>query len=199
MTPNQKKADAQLRSMKSKLTRWLKVRKHMDKYAAGLVPPATLRKPGTKPVPPQVVAASLKPERYEGEQDLANAVYNLLVETGVSPAAIPSPDVKKHPDAAVHVVEFALQGKAPSEVNGPQAQGVVWFVLAIPIAGIVFFLSHMVSKKAEVEMEKERLRCIEAGACTDSGFWLKIASMGVIGWFAWEKVGVGKKVQKLLK
>jgi hypothetical protein len=169
----------------------------MDNYVAGNVKaPALLRNPGAKPLPPAVVGSTLRAERYANEADLARQLYQLLVECGLDASSLPRPDVARDPDAAVKLAKIAISGKSPAEVSAPQAQGLAWFVLAIPVAGAALVISQYIKSKADVAMEQERLRCIESGACTDSGFWLKVASIAVIGWLAWDKMGLREAVNK---
>ena len=62
-------------------------------------------------------------------------------------------------------------------------------------AGVLLLtITSFIKNRAEVQKEKARLECIKIGACTDTGFWLKTAAIVVLGWFVWDKLGVGKKV-----
>lgn len=191
-TPGEKKqAEVALKGMRRGLKDWLKYRKRMNDYVSGKVKaPALYRLPGNKPLPPAAVGVTLRRERFAEEQDLAETLYTLLTECGADPAALPKPDVAKDQNAAAKLATIAIEGKTPSEAVAPSAQGIVWFVLLIPVAGVVIVLSQIIKSKADVAKEKERLRCIQSGACTDSGFWLKIASVSVIGWLAWDKMGL---------
>jgi hypothetical protein len=200
-TPSEKRqAEVALKGMRKGLIGWLKFRKRMDEYVAGKVQaPKLYRLPGTKPMPPAVVGYTLRNDRFAEEQDLANTLHALLVECGADPAALPCANVARDPDAAVKLATIAIKGKTPSEAASPSAQGIVWFVLLIPIAGVVIVLSQLIKSKADVVKEKERLRCIQAGACTDSGFWMKIAAVSVVGWLAWDKLGLREKVDAIKK
>lgn len=197
-TPSDKqRAEAALRQMQRSLRGWLTYRRRMDAYVVGkIVPPVLFRR--AKPLPPSAVAATLRRDRYRGEQDLADTLHALLVETGCPAEALPLPNVANDPDAAVKLAEIALAGKCPSEMPVMQATGIIW-LLAIPIAGAVLVISQMIKSKADVEKERERLRCIEAGACTDSGFWLKVGAIAVTGWLAWDKFGLREAVEKRTK
>jgi hypothetical protein len=190
-----KQAEAALKQMQHGLKSWLKVRKRMDGYVVGQVrAPELFRR--AKPLPPAVVAKTLRADRYRDEQDLAETLYSLLTECGADAASLPAPDVAKDPDAAAKLAVIAINGKTPSEVASPAAQGFVWFVLAIPVAGVVLVISQMIKSKADVVMQKEQLRCIESGGCTDYGFWLKVGAIAVTAWLAWDKFGVREAVQK---
>ena len=58
------------------------------------------------------------------------------------------------------------------------------------MAGAVLIISQLIKSKADVQLAHEERLCKESGACTDTGFWLKVASIGVIGWLAWDKLGL---------
>lgn len=195
--PTAAESEAAIRSMRASLKEWLKLRKRMDQYVAGNVnAPRALRNPGAKPLPPSVVGSTLMAERFAVEQDLAWQLFTLLTETGLAPSSLPQPNLRTDPNAAVKLAEVAINGKLPSEMGSPSAQGIVWFVLAIPVAGLVLVISQAIKSKADLAKEQERLRCIESGACTDSGFWLKMASLAVIGWIAWDKMGLKEAIRK---
>ena len=190
------KAVAALQSMRRSLKKWLKLRRTMDAYVVGKhQAPRWFRNPGAKPLPPSVAALNLKQDRFHVEQDLANTVFSLLVESGADPQSLPQPNVAVDSDAAVKIAEVAVAGRAPEEASSAQAQGIVWFVLAIPVAGVVLVLSQLIKSKADTAIEMERLRLVEAGAITDSGFWLKVASVGVVAWLLWDKVGLKEKIK----
>jgi len=193
---DKKKAEASLKQMQGGLKKWLKFRKRMNEYVAGqLQAPALFRR--AKPLPAAVVARTLRGDRYADEQDLAETLYALLTECGADPSALPAPDVAKDPDAAVKLAHIAVQGKTPSEASSPQAQGIVWFVLAIPAAAVVLVISQIVKSKADVAKHKEEMRCIQSGACTDYGFWLKVGAVATISWLAWDKFGLREAVRKI--
>lgn len=193
MSASKREAEAALKQMKRSLRAWLKYRQKLDDYAAGRVEaPVLFRR--AKPLPPQVVRATLRSERFEGEQDLANTLRGLLIETGC-PISLPSSDVRRDPDAAVKLARIAIAGKCPGEAPA-QGMGIVWFALAIPVAGIVLVISQFIKSRADVEKERERLRCIQAGACTDAGFWLKVGAVATVSWLAWAKLGLREVVEK---
>lgn len=192
----QRQAKKALEQMQGSLKSWLRTRKHMDEYVAGKVKaPALFRR--AKPLPPAVVATTLRTDRYADEQELAEVLYALLVECGMDSSALPIPDVAKDPNVAVKLATVAIKGKVSSSTNAPAAQGIVWFVLAIPIAGVVLVVSQWIKSKADVIKEKEKIRCIESGACTDEGFWLKIGSIGLVSWLAWDKLGLREAVRRI--
>ena len=164
-------AKARIAKMKNSLKRWMKIR-------------------SKRPSSPEV-----RVERFAHEQDLANTLWQLLVECGMNPTSLPAADVNKDPDAAVKLAKIAITGKPSDEVSVAQDQGFVWF-LVIPVAGAVLVLTHLISTKADVAMQKEEISCIQSGNCTDYGFWLKMGSVAVIGWIAWDKLGLKSKFKK---
>jgi hypothetical protein len=181
--------------MRRSLRGWLTARKTMDAYVAGQRKPAGLfRNPGARPLPPAVAAMNLRERRFAHEQDLANTLFALLTESGFDPSSLPQANVGVEPNAAVNLAEIVIAGRTPTEVSSPSSQGFIWLV-AIPVAGAVLIISQLISSKADVAKEKERLACVVSGACTDSGFWLKVASIGVIAWLAWDKLGLKDKIK----
>lgn len=195
---NKQRAEAAIRQMRRSLRAWLKYRDRMDDYVAGKIePPALFRR--AKPLPRAVVAATLRDDRRVGEQDLANTLHALLVEMGCPSGVLPSTNVAVDPDAAAKLARIAIAGKCPGEAASAQAQGIVWFVLAIPVAAVVLIAGQIIQSKADVQKEKERLRCVQSGACTDSGFWLKMGAIAVTGWLAWDKFGLREAVKKRAK
>lgn len=192
-TASQAQARAALDSMKRSLEGWLKYRRILDEYVAGKRPaPAFGRAPGVKPLPPAVVKATLFKERFATEQDLAETLFALLVEMGCPKASLPAPSVQADPDVAVKLATLAINGGCPE-----QGLGVIWFV-AVPIGALVLIISQYLKSKADVARDKARLDCIKVGACTDYGFWLKIASVAVLGWLAWDKMGLREASKGLL-
>lgn len=200
-TPAQKRqAEQAIKSMQRTLKSWLKFRQRMDRYVAGQVKaPALFRNPGAKPLPPSVVGATLGAERFNDEQDLAETLHALLTECGADASALPVPDISQDPNVAVKLATIAIKGKTPEEVSSNQAQGLAWFVLLIPVAGIVLTISQFIKSKADVAKDKERIRCIESGACTDAGFWLKVGAIAITAWLAWDKFGLREAVEKKKK
>jgi hypothetical protein len=199
MPSDKAKAEAALKAMQRSLKGWLKSRAKVDAIAAGKITPAALfRRPGARPLPASAVAATLRQDRLQVEQDLADQLYALLKETGCH--GVVYPDVKSEPNAAVRVAEIALAGKCPSDADrapaGQEGLGIIWFVLLIPIAGVVIVLSQIVKSKADVAKHQADMQCIQSGHCTDTGFWLKVASVSVLAWLAWDKFGVRERVVK---
>lgn len=187
---NSAQAERALRGMRGELKSWLQFRRTMDAYVAGLRKPAgAFRNPGARPLPPAVAALNLRRDRLAREQDLADTMHALLVEAGFDPTSLPASSVTVDSNAAVKLAEIVIAGRAPTEAVQPVSQGWIWLV-AIPVAGAVLIISQLIQSKAELAKERERLACVQAGACTDTGFWLKVASIAVIGWIAWDKLGL---------
>ena len=137
--------------MKRSLKSWLRYRNLLDDYVAwNRTAPMLFRRPGSKPLPARTIEATLSKERLADEQSLASTLHSLLLEVGVAPSCLPAPDVASDPEAAVRLAEIAIHGACPSELPTPAAQGLVWFVLAIPIAGVVLISSQLIKRRADV-------------------------------------------------
>jgi hypothetical protein len=185
-----RKAEAELRRMKRSLKGWLKYRSRINAVATG-------RAKGK--VPAHVARIMVERNRdWAREQTLALELYALLSEV-MDSQGLPDPNLSKDPDAAAKLARIAIAGKVEGE--GPaEAQGIIWLWPAVIVVGMVLFaIVTKIRSDADVLKERERMECIKVGACTDYGFWLKVGSLTLLGWFAWEKLGVGAKVKKLLK
>lgn len=185
-----RKAEAELRGMKRSLKGWLKYRDRINAVATG-------RLKGK--VPAHVARIMVERNRdWAREQTLALELYALLSEM-MDPQRLPDPDLSKDPDAAAKLARIAIAGKVEGE-GAAEAQGVFWLWPAVVVVGLVMFaIVTKIRSDADVLKEQARMECIKAGACTDYGFWLKVGGMVMVGWFAWEKLGVGEKVKKALK
>lgn len=190
--PDQKGAAVrELARMKNSLKGWLKYRGFNDEIASGKRPAR---------VPPGLAKKTLMRDRdWAGEQKLADDLY-LMLSMSRDPSTLPAPDVTTDPDAAVKLACIALSEPPGSAVPGPQATG-IWPLVLIGTVGVVvlFTITSFISNRAEVQKEKERIKCINDGGCTDYGFWLKTAGVLVVGYFAWEKLGIGDRVKRLVK
>ena len=191
VTPAEKiKAEKRIKKMRRSLTRWLKKRKVNDEAAMGL------RK---AKVPARVLAQTLPLTRdWALEQRLAVQLHGLLSEF-MDAAMLPNPDISKDPNAAVKLAQIAIGGKLPSEASTPQAQGLlpllIWPMVLV-VGMVLFTVMGKISSDADLAELKENNRCVESGACTDSGFWLKMGAIAVVGWIAWDKLGVKKAFKK---
>jgi hypothetical protein len=124
-------------------------------------------------------------------------LYGLLIEMGCNAASLPKPDVATDPDAAAKLAVIAIKGICPSDATPqPQALGIFWFAIAIPIAGVAFVISQSIKSKADVAKHEAEIRCRESGACTDAGFWLKWGAIAVGAWVVWDKFGLKEKFKK---
>lgn len=192
VTPAEKaKAEKRIKKMRRSLKRWLKKRRINDEAAMG--------KRKAK-VPASVLARTLPLARdWALEQRLAVQLHGLLSEF-MDAAQLPNPDIAKDPNAAVKLAQIAISGRLPAEAQAPTAQGFVPVLFIWPIiivVGMVMFtIMSKISSDADLAELKENNRCIESGACTDSGFWLKMAGVAVVGWIAWDKLGVKKAFKK---
>ena len=185
--PDTATAQSALRGMRRSLTGWLKYRQINDDVAAG-------KKRAKYPAATAKVML-MQNRDWAGEQKIANQLHALLSEV-FDAAELPSADVKKDPNAAVRLAKIAISGKLPSETNAPQAQGLIWLWPLVVVAGLVAFtITSYVSTQAEVQKDKEHKECIQSGACTDYGFWLKVASIGVVGYLVWDRLGIGSKLK----
>lgn len=193
-------AEAKLQAMKRSLEQWLKYRTRMDSVAAGKQPKVLLKRPGKiRKTPPGLLKAELRAERFPTEQRLAEQLHALLSEIFDS-SQLPGADVSKDPNAAVKLARIAISGKLPGEAVAPEEAGFVWLWPAVIVVGLVLFtITTAIKSQADVAKEKERLLCVREGACTDSGFWLKIGSVAVIGWIVWDKMGLRERVSGALK
>lgn len=189
--PDVEVAKAALARMKRSLSDWLRFRARNDAAAEGKV---------KAKFPPGTVRVMLSQSRdWAGEQKLANQLHALLSEV-FDARELPDPDVKKDPAAAVKLAEIAIAGKLPDEANAPSDTGFIWLWPMVIVGGLIAFtITSYVQTQADLQKEKERLECIKVGACTDWGFWVKAAAVGVIGWLVWDRMGVGDRVKGALK
>jgi hypothetical protein len=195
-TQSQAQAHAKLQSMKGSLRKWLKFRATMDDYVQG-----KSKRPKKKwKIPPGQVAKTQRHERYPIEQKLATQLFDLLVASGCDPRVLPVPDVSRNPDAAANLASLVIDSKVcgPGQTPGPQAQGIIW-LLAIPVAAATMLAYAKIKSDADLAMKQEENRCIMAGGCTDTGFWLKVASVSVIAWLVWDKFGGKEAATKTRK
>ena len=67
--------------------------------------------------------------------------------------------------------------------------------MVIVVGAVAFVISQKIRSDAEAAAEHERLECIKAGKCTDTGFWLKVGAVGLVGWLAWDKMGLRERAK----
>jgi hypothetical protein len=184
------KAEKRIKSMRRSLKGWLKARIRNDEAAMGKV---------KAKVPPEVLAKTLPLARdWAGEQRIAVELHALLSEF-MDASRLPDPDIAKDPNSAVKLAQIAINGKLPVEASRPTPQGAFPVVFIWPVVIIVgmvaFTIMSKISSDADVQKHKEEQISLRSGAITDSGFWLKMASISVIGLIVWnnrDKLGFKK-------
>ncbi len=181
-----KKAKAKLASMRRSLGNWLDYRGRIDHVANGGMPGkrATQRE--------MAIAWNQIHQRPRYEQQLATRLHGLL-STIEPDLVLPEPDLSGHPDAAVRLAEVAIFGPPAALAGFPVAT--TWMWPALIVGGLLVAVTVGINAAADVATEKERIACIQAGACTDYGFWLKGAAVVGLAWFVWKELGVGHVVR----
>jgi len=184
-------AARELAGMRRSLASWLKYRTLNDQVTAGT---AKLRKP-------LAYAQRVVAQRDMAiEQDLATKLSVLL--TALMPEqALPVADLSVNPAGAVQLAQIALAG--PSMLSSPSptggflsAGGHPWLWPVLIVGGLLLVTTTAIKSAADVAKDQEEKACIEAGACTDYGFWLKAGGILALAWFAWEKLGVKHAFEK---
>jgi hypothetical protein len=184
-TKDVQQAAAELAKMRGSLAKWMKYRLLNDQVAAGT---AKVRKP-------LAYAQRVVAQRDMAvEQDLATKLSALL--SALLPGQpLPSADLGANPGGAVQLAQIALTGaqvvSSPSATgNFLSAGGHPWLWPALIVGGLLLVITTAIKSAADVAKDQEEKACIEAGACTDYGFWLKAGGVLAVAWFAWEKLGV---------
>jgi hypothetical protein len=190
------RSQAELNRMKRSLAKWLKYRAMVDQVAQGVLPTS-------KPVAYAAQIAT-NAQSKRNEQQLANQIHILLEQVNPD-ATLPNPDISANPDAAVQLAKMVLGIADPSTVSTttPTATGLwgmaPWMLPVIIASALLIGITTAIKSAADVAQQQEQDACIEAGACTDYGMWLKWAAIVGLAWFAWEKMGVGDKVKSSIK
>jgi len=186
------KATAELASMRRSLAGWLKYRTINDGVLAGTV---ATRKP--KGYAQRAIAGA---RDTASEQDLADKLSTLLAEI-MPDVQLPNADLRSNPHGAVQLAQIALNGSAPVMTTAPSATGAThpWLWPVLIVGGLLLGVTTAIKSAADVAMTKEQTACIEAGACTDYGFWLKAGGIAMLAWFAWRELGVGDVVKSVIK
>jgi len=189
--PDVQAAAAELARMRRSLTAWLKYRALGDRVLSGTVVP---RKPLL--YAQRVIADS----RAQGfEQDLATKLSALL--GALMPGQrLPQADLSVNPMGAVQLAQIALQGgsvaRSPTATGNLGVASHPWLWPVAIVGGLLLVVTTAIKTSADLAAQKEQNACIEAGACTDYGFWLKAGGVLFLAWFAWEKMGVSDLVKK---
>lgn len=185
--PNERAASVrELARMKRSLCGWLKYRAKNQEVLSGRI----------KSVLPPAELATVMRRAMVGEKALATDLHFLLAQVYPN-ASLPDPGA---PGAAVQLAKIAL-GEASPKMEKPVPQGIFPLLIVGTVGAVVLFTAtSYISNRAEVEKEKARLAyCKSSNNCTDYGFWLKSAGVVVLGYFAWEKLGVKERVATLQK
>lgn len=192
--PEVQKAARELAKMRASLSSWLQFRTLNDRVLSGT---AAVRKP--LPYAQRVVAAARSPA---AEQDLASKLHALL-SVVMRGQPLPDPDLRTNPSAAVDLARIALMGGAsagsPAAMGGIFSGGHPWLWPALIVGGLLLTVTTAIKTAADVAKDQEEKACIEAGACTDYGFWLKAGGVVAILWFAWREMGGKEFVHSLTK
>ena len=172
-------AKVELKRMKGSLKGYLAIRKKLTDLMSGA-------RKGKISAEQARATIDLDPE---GEQKLAEDIYNLLSEVH-DPATLPLPS----PDTVVALSKIAITGELGQAADKPVAQGFIPILILAGAGVLLLTLTSFISNRAEVQKEKLRIECQKAGECsTTSETVVKIAVVGLIGWFAWEKMGLKQK------
>jgi hypothetical protein len=187
------RSQTELNRMKHSLAKWLKRRAMVDQVAQGVLPTS-------KPVAYAAQIAT-NAQSLRNEQQLANQIHILLEQVNPD-ATLPNPDLSANADGAVQLAKMVL-GIADPATAAPTATGLwgmaPWMLPVIIASALLIGITTAIKSAADVASQKEQDACIEAGACTDYGTWLKWAAIVGLAWFAWEKMGVGDKIKSAIK
>ncbi|MEO6382479.1 MAG: hypothetical protein ABIO35_10895 [Nitrobacter sp.] len=187
-TTDVQRAKLELDRMKRSLSAWLKFRTLNDAVIAGVAPT-------TKPMG-YARTVVLQNRDTAAEARLAQQLYVLLTES-FPDAVIPIPDTTASTDIAVQLARIAING--PSAMRSPQAQGgIPWLWPVLIVGGLLLAVTTAISNAADVAKQKEQVACIEAGACTDYGFWLKAGGVAAIVYVGW-KMGVVDEIKRAMR
>lgn len=180
-TASVQKAAAELAAMKRSLTAWLKYRAINDAVLAGQHPVK---------VPPGIAQRFIVASRDAAlESDLATRLYTLLSELGIG----------NLPRDAVSLAQIAVAPPPPAQAMGNVGATHPWLWPVLIVGGLLLGVTTAVKTVADVAKEKEHYACIQSGACTDYGFWLKAGGVTVLAWFAWKELGLGDVIKRLFK
>jgi hypothetical protein len=172
-------AKRSLKKMKRSLKGYLAMRKKLTDLMSG-------KKKGKMPA---ALARQLIDLDPEGEQKLANDLYILLSEVH-DPANLPLPS----PDSVVALSTIAITGEVGQAADKPVAQGFIPILILAGAGVLLLTITSFISNRAEVQKEKLRIECEKAGECSRTNdIIVKVGVIGLVGWFAWEKMGLKQK------
>lgn len=193
-TTDVQKAASELAKMRRSLAGWLKYRLINDQVLAGTI--TKIKKP--LPYAQRVVTSG---RNMANEQDLADKLNTLLTQL-MPGTTLPNANVAQNPDAAVQLAQIALAGQAsaPTATSGfLSTPSHPWLWPVLIVGGLLLVVTTAIKSSADVAKDQEEKACIEAGACTDYGFWLKAGGVVALVWFAWVQLGVGDVVKGAIK
>jgi hypothetical protein len=187
-----KQAAAELAAMRASLRKWMKYRALNDQVLSGTI--TKIRKPlgyGQR-----VISGSRDTAL---EQDMADKLTALL-EVVMPDAQLPDSNLSNNPDAAMQLAQIAITGESTSLAQPTATSGVLtshpWLWPVLIVGGLVLITTTAIRSAADVAAQREQDACIEAGACTDSGLWLKIGGIAIAAYVAWNMLGLKEMVEK---
>lgn len=172
-TPEVQRATAELARMRRSLTAWLKYRALNDRV---------MSQRGSRCMRDPSV-----------EQDLATKLAALLGQV-LPGQRLPEADLSLNPQGAVQLAQIAIQGGRVTQSpvatgNFLSAAGHPWLWPVLIVGGLLLIVVTGIKTAADVAKDREEKACIEAGACTDYGFWLKAGGVVALAWVAWNTLG----------
>lgn len=185
-------AQIKLQHVRKQLTQWLAHRQMNDEVLAGTRV--------TKVPREQAIAIIQRARDPRIEQKLANHMFNLLTEV-MPDVALPSPDITANPTAAVQLAQIVITGQPPATAAAPAATGAThpWLWPVVIVGGLLLAVTTAIGAWADVAKTREEYACIQSGACTDYGFWLKVGGVAALAWFVWTQTGVKDAIRNLGK
>lgn len=181
------RAKVELDRMRGALKKWLKYRTLNDAVLAGRAP--------TKK--PRAFAKAIIEQSRDvtSEGKLAKQLYVLLSET-LPGVQLPNPDVEVNPQAAVQLARLVVEGPSP---GSPAAQG-AWYASwpVLVVGGLLLAVTTVVRSMAELAERREYYACVQSGACSDEGKWLKWGGIAALAYVAWQ-LGLGERIKKAFK
>lgn len=191
MASDVRRASAELARMRGALTSWLRVRDLNDQVLAG-----TLKTRQPLAYAQQVVSRA---RDLSVEQDLATKLHALL-SVVMAGRTLPEADVHSNPQAAVELAQIAIAGTSgPTSLGGMSPLAHPWLWPAIIVGGLLLTVTTAIKTAADVAKDREEKACIQAGACTDYGFWLKAGGIAMLAWVFWTKMGGREMVDSLTR
>jgi hypothetical protein len=183
------RAKRELDAMRSSLESWLSYRQINDQILAGA--------PITKKPIAYAQAIVRQARDVVAEQRLATQL-GLLLSSIYPDADLPDADLARNPHAAVQLAQIAIAGVVPLASTKPTAVGINWVLPTIIVGGSLLAYTTKIKTDADRAAESERIACIQAGGCTDYGFWLKAGGIAMLG-YVLLKTNVLRDLKRLWK